>query len=413
MNDPSDSPNPFEGLLGDLLKVVGSTGSAGSMWFDAARSLAVAVATDGSANANPDPLERIEFEEISRVAEMHVSERTGLDVISHATNSTIVPVARALYAQRVLDAYRPFFEDMVAAAEGSARARPELGGFAAAGATASEIGGGDPLEGLLGRFATTIGPLLLGMQFGSVVGHLSQSALGQYALPLPWPPSPEILVVSENISSFAKSWSVARDEVMLWVCARETTMNAIFSIPHVRDRLIELIQTGVLESVELQNEIANRLGDKISDPESLESLMGDPESLMGDLLSPLGRTSSATFTAIAAVIVGYVDHIAASVTSSLAGSASNVVEAWHRHIVDDSNPEQAAGALFGIDLGRDQVERGAAFIKGVIDRAGEDGLLRLWQSKANLPTPADVDAPGLWLARIDLPGAGDDNLVER
>jgi uncharacterized protein (DUF2342 family) len=39
----------------------------------------------------------------------------------------------------------------------------------------------------------------------------------------------------------------------------------------------------------------------------------------------------------------------------------------------------------------------------VVERAGEDGLARLWATERELPTPAEVDAPGLWLARIDLP----------
>ncbi len=411
INDPNESPDPFEGLLGDLLKVVGQSGPAGSMWFDAARSLAVGVATDGAADGNPDPLERIKFEEISRAAEMHVSQLTGLEVVSHGKTPTIVPVRRGVFAQRTLDAYRPFFEDMVAAAEGAANAtNPELAGSGSLDLSVHDSGGPDALEGLLGRFATTIGPLLLGMQFGSVVGHLSQSALGQFAIPVPWPPSEEILVVSENVTAFANAWSVPHDEVMLWICAREITMHTILSVPHVGDRLRELIQTGVLESVEMQNELTNRLGNKIGDPESLQSLISDPESLFGDIFYPPGRTSSAAFTAIASALVGYVDHIAASVTSSLAGSASNVIEAWRRHLVDDSNSERAAGALFGVDLGRDQIERGTAFVAGVIDRAGQDGLSRLWQSKRNLPTPADVDAPGLWLARIDLPDTGEDTL---
>ena len=36
--------------------------------------------------------------------------------------------------------------------------------------------------------------------------------------------------------------------------------------------------------------------------------------------------------------------------------------------------------------------------------APEEGLARLWSDERNLPTPAELDAPGLWLARIDLPG---------
>ena len=38
---------------------------------------------------------------------------------------------------------------------------------------------------------------------------------------------------------------------------------------------------------------------------------------------------------------------------------------------------------------------------GVIERAGDDGLGRLWSSVEHLPTPNEVDAPGLWLARIE------------
>jgi uncharacterized protein (DUF2342 family) len=43
------------------------------------------------------------------------------------------------------------------------------------------------------------------------------------------------------------------------------------------------------------------------------------------------------------------------------------------------------------------------FVRGVVERAGEEGLVRLWHSGKELPTPAELNAPGLWLARIDLP----------
>ena len=43
---------------------------------------------------------------------------------------------------------------------------------------------------------------------------------------------------------------------------------------------------------------------------------------------------------------------------------------------------------------------------GVVERAGEESLARLWEPVRNLPTPAEVDAPGLWLERIDLPSSG-------
>ena len=91
----SDSANSMGGLLGDLLKVIGSGPGAGDSWFEAARTLAFGVATDGGQDENPDPLVRIAFEELARVAEcpeqflskvLQSLTRAGL-VISHRGNT--------------------------------------------------------------------------------------------------------------------------------------------------------------------------------------------------------------------------------------------------------------------------------------------------------------------------------------
>jgi uncharacterized protein (DUF2342 family) len=59
--------------------------------------------------------------------------------------------------------------------------------------------------------------------------------------------------------------------------------------------------------------------------------------------------------------------------------------------------------LLGLQLERSDYERGQAFCRGVIERAGLDGLNRLWERESMLPTVSELDAPGLWLARIELP----------
>ena len=37
----------------------------------------------------------------------------------------------------------------------------------------------------------------------------------------------------------------------------------------------------------------------------------------------------------------------------------------------------------------------------VVERAGLEGAHRLWLSPRELPTPAELDAPGLYLARLE------------
>jgi uncharacterized protein (DUF2342 family) len=136
-------------------------------------------------------------------------------------------------------------------------------------------------------------------------------------------------------------------------------------------------------------------------------MFGDPEALLGELLTPESRRSSDQLTALAVVIDGYADHVAALVGTKLVGSHGQLEEAWYRRRTERGKGEEAAGALFGLDLEQAQVDRGRAFIAGVIERAGEDGLAKLWSAGANLPTPSEVDAPGLWLERISLPPLDD------
>jgi putative hydrolase len=119
--------------------------------------------------------------------------------------------------------------------------------------------------------------------------------------------------------------------------------------------------------------------------------------------SPGQQETLSRIETLTAVISGYVDHIMDSTGRGLIGSYGKITEALHRRRVEATDGERFAARLLGLELGRGQYERGAAFIRGVVERAGDDGLSRLWVTERELPTTAEVDAPGLWLARIDLP----------
>ena len=172
-----DPDNPMGGLLGDLLKVIGSGSPGGGTdsWFEAARTLAFGVATDGGVDDNPDPLVRIAFEELARVAELHVADVTGITATAPGAGAgggvSFEAVGPGQWSFKVLDAYRPVLRSMVEAQQQGAAAVPttmDLSGL-----------GEDPNNGLgalLSQFAVTLGPVFLGMQFGSAAGHLAQRA---------------------------------------------------------------------------------------------------------------------------------------------------------------------------------------------------------------------------------------------
>jgi putative hydrolase len=253
-----------------------------------------------------------------------------------------------------------------------------------------------------------------------VVGHLSQRALGQYPLAIPWAPSDELLVVTSNIAAFAEDWSLPEEETLLWVSARELASHSVLSRPAIRARMDELLTALAESSASAQQDLAGRLGALGGaegleglggaggmDLESLQGMFGDPEALLGELLTPESRRTSDQLTALAVVIDAYADHIATEVGQRLVGSHAQLAEAWYRRRTERGKGEEAAGALFGLDLEQAQVDRGRSFVSGVIERAGADGLAKLWVSARNLPTPSEVDAPGLWLERISLPELDD------
>jgi putative hydrolase len=391
-----DPDNPMGGLLGDLLKVIGSAPGGGDAWFDAARTLAHGVATDGQNDDNADPLVRIAFEELARVAELHVTNATGISLTSGGSRLSFDAVGPGQWSFRALTAYRPTLQLMVDAQQQGAASVPptmDLGEL-------DDISGG--LGGLLSQFAITLGPVLLGMQFGSAAGHLARRAFGQYALPLPWPESNTLLLVPTNVATFAEDWSLPLQEVQLWVCLRELTMHAVMTRPGVRSSLLHLLGDAAAHAAASQRSMVERLGDGLGDPAALEGVLNDPESLLADLVSPEQRHISNNLTALTTSIGAYVDHVTAGIASTLTSSPAALREAWYRYRVEDTKGEQAFAGLFGLNVGQAEVDRGAHFIDGVVERAGEDALARLWANEDDLPTPAEVDAPGLWLARIGL-----------
>ncbi len=100
---------------------------------------------------------------------------------------------------------------------------------------------------------------------------------------------------------------------------------------------------------------------------------------------------------------GYADHVMGRIGHRLIPTFDQIHEAIQRHRVERGEAERFIEGLLGLKLERAHYERGAAFVDGVVERADLEGLNRLWDRPAMLPTPNELDAPGLWLARIDLP----------
>ena len=385
--------NPLSGmpLFGDLAKLFSQQGPIG---WDAARQLALSIATEGGEEGNVDPLERIRLEQLARIAELHVGNATGLPTSFGGTGISIVPVTRGQWATTTLESWRPLFE--------------RLAGSLTPPAPPTTPDPSDPLS-FMAPLMAMMGPMMMGMTAGSMIGHLSRRSFGQYDLPVPRVAKDDLMVIPANFETFASEWSIPADDLRLWVCAQEIAMHSVLRIPHVRATVEEFLSAYAAGFEPDPNALEDRLGSMefdLSDPSSMsgmQSMFGDPEVLLGAIQSQAQRDMLPKFEALIASIVGYVDHIVDAVGSSLLSNTTMISEAVRRRRVEADDSDRFVERLFGLELTQATYDRGAAFVAGIVERAGNDGLVRLWESERTLPTPAELEAPGLWLARIELP----------
>lgn len=372
------------GLGGMFNEVLRMAAAQGPLNWDAARQIAIWSAAQGEVEPTLDPIARIRLEELCRIAEPHVNEATGLVVSSRGI--TVVTHTRAAWAAQALQDHRPLLERLA-----SSMANPA--------ATADP---GDPFAGL----SQLLAPMMLSLQVGSLVGQLAQTSLATYDLPLPRPPGDTIGFVPVNIDGFASEWSIPLDTARMHVCLAELTTHAILAIPHVRALLSGLLADYAgafrFEPGQVAEQLGGMGGFDPADPSSMEAMFRNPRALLGAIESPEQRAIRARIDVLVPTVVGYAEHIVAVTGARLLGDNRMVMEAWKRRRIEAGEGERMAGEMLGLTLDQDRYDLGVAFVGGVIQRSGSDGLAALWSDVAHLPTRAELDAPGLWLARIGL-----------
>lgn len=390
---PEDPQNPFGGLpiFGDLARMLSTQGPVN---WEVARQMARWLSTSGQPEANVDPLVRVRYEELYRIAEMHVAEATGLQPARGGASRRVL--TRSEWAAATLSEWQPLLENLAASL--APQASP----------ISDDLAGTPGAEELMQGLAQSLSPLLLGMQAGSMVGHLAQKAFGMYDLPVPRR-SADLFVVAANVDEFAAEWSLEEDDARLFIAVIELTHHTVMTREPVRARFDELVSSYVSGFEPDPSTLEDRLaGVDPSDMEALQSALGDPEALLGAMQTPAQRVVAERLAAAAAALIGYVDHITARVGARLVGNPALLSEALRRRRVTRGQGERFVERLFGLEINQAQIDRGSGFVAGVVERAGEEALLGLWTGRASLPTPAEISAPGLWLERTSYENEGVD-----
>ncbi len=394
-DQPGDG-NPFANLplFGEMAKALSGQGPLN---WEAARQFAAMAAganPGGGSEPNVEPTVRIALTDLARILELHVRDLTG----SEAELPEILALGRQAWAQRTLEAYRPLFTELAT----SLGRRP---------APSEADADADPMMAMMANLSQMMAPAMMGMAVGSMVGRMALRAFGQYDLPLPRD-GRHLLVVPANIDGFAADWSLPVDEMRLWVLAQELIGHVLFTLPHLSAGLSELVRRHVgafrPDPEAVGQHLAQLDGGAMGDPmQAMQQLLGDPAILLGAVQSPEQAAMAPQLDAAVAAVVGAIDYLVDAVAVRvIGGEALRLAEAVRRRRVETSAEDVFVERLLGLQLTQQQVQRGKTFVAGVVDRLEgphpEAQLVELLGRPNALPTPAELDAPGLWLARLAL-----------
>jgi putative hydrolase len=386
-------PNPFGFDLSQLMRWLQSPGPLN---LDVAREVARAIATADPQTGVPgtepviDAAAAAAFESVVRAAQTSVADLTGIP------GALTVPsrcLTRREWSDATLDGLAPVLTTLATA-------------LATTPGSEGDENAQTP-DAMFAMVMQSILPLLLGVFAGAMVGQLSHQTLGQYDLPLPLDGQPELRFVVRNVDAFAEEWSVPIDEMRYALALRETVHGAQRSIPWVRARFVRLASDFVGAYEAQSSAIEEQLsGIDFTNPEAMQlGLEGMPDAgaLLGAMRSERQGPMLEELQRYVSVLEGYADVVVETLGTQMVPTHARIDEALRRHRLERGDASVFVDGLLGLELDRDHYERGVAFCRGVIERAGMDGLNRLWEGEHLLPTRPELDAPGLWLARIDLP----------
>jgi len=245
------------------------------------------------------------------------------------------------------------------------------------------------------------GEVVITAEAGAVTGYLGKRVLGQYVLSLlDADEPPRLLFVAPNISGAAVALEADPTELLRWIAFHETTHAVQFtSVPWLREHLGGLLTQlmGVLETdFKVRSLLRVPTGDDLRGV--LERLRSG--SLVGLVAGAEQRALLDAVQSTMALIEGHAEHVMDAAGEGALPSLGALRASLERRRADRPPVLRVLERLLGLELKMKQYAVGKRFCDAVVAQVGVDGLNRAWEGPQYLPTLAELDRPGDWIARV-------------
>lgn len=355
---------PDRNLLDELMQLLNEPGPVN--W-----ALAAQLADHLSGPAEPiDPWLAEEYLELARFAQLQIPRATGIPVDPMIE---VVPVDRIGWMRRNLRSFAYVVEPLAAKlASGS---------------------GAGPLDAVL----KPLGPALLGMQMGAVVGSLSKSVLGLFDAGLPASHPAGITVLVPNIETFTAEYGLEDRQVRMWSILHEVVHHALLSRPWVHPHLAGIFDA-LIGSAELDISAMARWHEDLADPAKLEERMTQG-GVLGLFGGPIEKDDLGPIESLISMLEGYGSYLVGRASEKMLPDLPSIRAAISSRRVNRIG-ESVLGGLFKVESTAGGEGPASAFCLEVSNRWGEAAVHRIWEGPENLPMPQELKDATEWAARV-------------
>jgi coenzyme F420 biosynthesis associated uncharacterized protein len=237
----------------------------------------------------------------------------------------------------------------------------------------------------------------MGAQAGALFGYVARRVLGQYDVFLPPDDEGLLYFVGPNVAEVERRYGLPSRDFRLWVAIHEVTHRVQFgAAPWLRGHLRGLVDT-YLAGVTLDGrELIAQLR------RAVDEARGGADARMGGiflLLTPEQRDLFTQVQGLMSLLEGHASYVMNEVSRDHVADVDRMRRALSSRR-KTSGIERGVQRAIGFEQKIKQYDRGEAFVRDVIARAGMSGLNHVWLAPENLPTLDEIGTPAVWVERV-------------
>ena len=368
-------------LFRELQKLLSS--SEGPINLEIARQVAGSIAVQDAPRPSPDEKLGSIFSEAVRSSEQVLSGYTGLQRDEPMMARTI---DRSRYAIETLDAWKWLLLKLFG--HYSEQIGSLMGAEEGAGASTKTV-------------VEQIGPLMFGLQAGTLVGQVARDASARYDPPIPRDDDGRIFVVEDVVQEIAIGYSLDLHDFVRYLALHEGARHLILTASPWTTRYFRSLLTESIEATEIDvSDMERKLMDlQTQGQEALQEGLSVEQLLP---IVPTDRHQRAVdrLKSFMAALDGYATHVMDQVSERVLGPSERLEESMARRSATPSDGRRMLTALLGLSFDKSMSAAGTTFCAAIVKLRGIRSLNSMWEAPDNLPTLEEIRDPFTWMERV-------------